>query len=1164
MSLFIRRFLNINYRQAPNFRLLALTFLVFIIGLVWAENAIYAELINVKLFPTAKLISSTLVIVFSLLYTTLVDSMNKARMFVAITIIGIIAIIPANMLILVNNQQIVNYGFIAFWVIYELLFYIWVIHWGTFILDTYDSRIVKRIFPLLGAARPIGTIVSSVTFNLFTGQFNFSTNHIIYMWLLSLIVVLILLLIVNYRLEQANQKNRKLSVVSLKSQSGSSVMASVKNLWEGLDIVGRSSFLRWMALSALLMVGLNTLTREYTGNLIFDYFQAQGAVDPTIELAQLTALWKGIGSVGALILQVFIFGRMMKIFGMRNMILAFPLLAVIASIGLVSLPVLLPALVLFPAIYARVTRESLRRVFRDPVVGLLANAVPPNAKGRARAVINGLISPAGGIVASALLVTIPEDGNMLPVILLLSALLYFISAIALRQEYARAMVSMLQSQSYRFLLSQSDDVDVLESGIRNETVVTDLVSQINTSDDPDFQLFLLQILCETGSETALDTVTNLMQGSESEFRAQALKTYIDYGLLTRAGHEYFIALTHDDSAKIRKLALQGIDVFYGDNDKRYLKIIHDVLRNDPEPIVQLQVIPGLLIQRRNKMYKLDAKDSLHRFLQSENHELLLLTLDAVEWIGQAEYISDIIRLIDSENDEVRYRATQVIRSLWRDRLSPQTYQQLLAISPAFLEDPVEKIRLEELYLLAHFRHNDSYTTLARALSDPAMKVREAAIASFANMGSSALPFLESLLTSENTLAVRGAKIALCQINPQKYKDAVLQHIRINLEEIYENKRRLYALHPYSAFASVRMIDDTLYTRINQALDDIFYLLESIDSRPQSGIKVLRDSLESDSVNLRSDALETLEALTSPQITRLVAPLFEPETTLADLAQIQIEGVDDFPDAFTVLNQYRHENVYLDAAMIYAFAEIASIHPDLSSITFDKKAPARNFSLIEGKSPTLPDDITPSQRMDIRQIMVAIRVSMTSKEPLVKSASLGAMRLLQGESLIADELEEGENTMLSTVECMIILKKVPLFASISTEQLKVLASICVENFFNADDVLFYEGDHSSELYVVVTGDVRVGLYNEDKSDFTSLADYSDGSAFGEMTLFQSGTRTASAVAVSDVFILTIQNELLMVLLHEYPELAIQMLKTLSGYLVATNIRVSELSPHTSHE
>lgn len=155
-------------------------------------------------------------------------------------------------------------------------------------------------------------------------------------------------------------------------------------------------------------------------------------------------------------------------------------------------------------------------------------------------------------------------------------------------------------------------------------------------------------------------------------------------------------------------------------------------------------------------------------------------------------------------------------------------------------------------------------------------------------------------------------------------------------------------------------------------------------------------------------------------------------------------------------------------------------------------------------------------------------------------------------------------MLSTVERMELLKKVPMFDTIPVERLRVVAAICVEKQYSKGDVIFRQADPGDELYIVIEGKVCIGLYDSTGEVFTRLAIYETGGVFGEMILFHGGKRSASAVALNAVMMLALHADALIALLHQYPDLGIEMLKTLSERLRSANARIEELHSATRRD
>jgi S1-C subfamily serine protease/rhodanese-related sulfurtransferase len=105
-------------------------------------------------------------------------------------------------------------------------------------------------------------------------------------------------------------------------------------------------------------------------------------------------------------------------------------------------------------------------------------------------------------------------------------------------------------------------------------------------------------------------------------------------------------------------------------------------------------------------------------------------------------------------------------------------------------------------------------------------------------------------------------------------------------------------------------------------------------------------------------------------------------------------------------------------------------------------------------------------------------------------------------------------------------------------------------FKAGDPIFREGeDAHGEAYVVHVGTVEI------RKRFNGhervLNRYGEGEILGEMSLFRKSTRSAAAVAVSDVELLVIRNERLEWLIRNRPQLTLEMLRRLSEMVVATD-------------
>lgn len=91
----------------------------------------------------------------------------------------------------------------------------------------------------------------------------------------------------------------------------------------------------------------------------------------------------------------------------------------------------------------------------------------------------------------------------------------------------------------------------------------------------------------------------------------------------------------------------------------------------------------------------------------------------------------------------------------------------------------------------------------------------------------------------------------------------------------------------------------------------------------------------------------------------------------------------------------------------------------------------------------------------------------------------------------------------------------------------------------DELIFQQGDAGDTLYAVISGQVRISVSAEDgKEIFLNIME--PGDAFGEIALIDGEPRTATATAITDVGLITIERKRFMNLMEQEPKLAIHLL------------------------
>lgn len=137
-----------------------------------------------------------------------------------------------------------------------------------------------------------------------------------------------------------------------------------------------------------------------------------------------------------------------------------------------------------------------------------------------------------------------------------------------------------------------------------------------------------------------------------------------------------------------------------------------------------------------------------------------------------------------------------------------------------------------------------------------------------------------------------------------------------------------------------------------------------------------------------------------------------------------------------------------------------------------------------------------------------------------------------------------------------LQKTPLFSALDEEAALALQKSMVPQSIKRGNTLFQEGDAGDRLYVVTEGKIKLSHASGDGRESVLMV-LGPGDMFGELSLFDPGPRTATAVAVTDSQVLGLGNTDLNPWLAGRPEVAQKLLQALAHRLRRTNETMSDL-------
>lgn len=104
-----------------------------------------------------------------------------------------------------------------------------------------------------------------------------------------------------------------------------------------------------------------------------------------------------------------------------------------------------------------------------------------------------------------------------------------------------------------------------------------------------------------------------------------------------------------------------------------------------------------------------------------------------------------------------------------------------------------------------------------------------------------------------------------------------------------------------------------------------------------------------------------------------------------------------------------------------------------------------------------------------------------------------------------------------IEKILLLKNSDIFKNCSEADLIEIASICKESQVDKGVTLFKKGDSGNCMYFIYSGNVSI------HDGEHQLATLSDNEIFGELSLLDSETRSASVTTLTDCIFLKIEQE-----------------------------------------
>jgi uncharacterized membrane protein len=127
--------------------------------------------------------------------------------------------------------------------------------------------------------------------------------------------------------------------------------------------------------------------------------------------------------------------------------------------------------------------------------------------------------------------------------------------------------------------------------------------------------------------------------------------------------------------------------------------------------------------------------------------------------------------------------------------------------------------------------------------------------------------------------------------------------------------------------------------------------------------------------------------------------------------------------------------------------------------------------------------------------------------------------------------------------ILLLKQIPLFSSLSNEELTQLGGLLNTRVIPDNQVIFWIGENGDQMFLIKSGEVKLSCPNEQGKDIP-IATVGQGAFFGDLSLLDEGPRTATAIAKGEVTLWVLDRESFFMFLEKHPKAARVMVTTLS--------------------
>lgn len=805
------------------------------------------------------------------------------------------------------------------------------------------------------------------------------------------------------------------------------------------------------------------------------------------ESAKLTAflgVFDGLTTVGALLLQWFVVPWSLRRFGVQGTNVLFPY-ALLFAFGLLAAGLGLPTVVLPAAMFARFTRSSLMPTLRGTTRSLMLNAVPRKTGALVRSFNTAMVMPLGQGAGAILLIILKGAALpwLFPTLGLLITVAFLVYSYKQNVAYGEALLDLLKEDRIHLLDLEDEDLRQFDSA-----AVT-AISERLKSDHEDVTLGAIELLRSIGNPSARTALQQHLPFVSPRATAVALQALASIG--GEGTGECLRPYLDAPQPQVRMAALQGLRQL-GDATVRQRAAS---LLDDPDVQVRAAALLVVLTDPQGPDYA-RAHRCWETMLNTADTATQLAALSVIAEVPETPLQGHVYRALDHVDVAVRHTALQVLHTL-------ATSGRISGLDSALLRtleaDDVESRDLA-LHVLTALGTEEALEHMLVLLDDEQPQVRETLVRSVKRYGKRAIEPLFSRLQSPQTslTAKSTALLALARLDGVR-AEQFLAFWESELRDVYRYKLMLASLEastPGEADTFLRVALDNAHRQILSLLVQLLAVWAS----PEVA-RLVESGLHDTDRRKRANALEALESLSERRFTRLFLPILD-------------------------AGDSQHEDWQAVARRQWSLT-VTDLSTLLETCLQDSNKWVVIGAVLSGQARATTRGEAWPQHLE--------HLAATATDADVRHTVRHVLGLTTPASQHA----------LSLTDIMLFLKRIPLYSSMTLDQLRSIATHLTEREMFPGETIVHEGERTHELYLIVSG--KVDIVKHFGPTLKTVNTQKAGEFFGHMAIFEDRPRSADVVAVEHGILLVLSPEHFHQTILQEPAISFEIFRALSAFI-----------------